>query len=222
MHLGAASVPGNSGQASGKEPRRGVGGAGSPAHREGRSTPKPPPPLPGRWVWALMQEAGRWLPAPRGSDSARRIPTTARKVRTICRPEGKAREKPLGANSPAQAGQAGHRPQAAALPWRLLRRGNRGSCSRTACSPTGPPASPLPPAFGPTGVGEPGPAPARAHLSCPLPRRPIGHIPDKGPTRGVRAFVSRHPTASWSAEPDMEAKRQEIRFCIFFLIKRHL
>lgn len=71
---------------------RGQGrGISCPHRKEGRSTPKPPPPLPG--VGLGTEAGGSSLPS--GKCLSQEGPRHSRKVRTMCRPEGKAREKPL-------------------------------------------------------------------------------------------------------------------------------
>lgn len=190
-----------------------AGGGRSPAPTARRDVLHQSRPLLCPGVGLGTEAGGSSLPS--GKCLSQEGPRHSRKVRTMCRPEGKAREKPLEPTpQPAEARPAqapGSSPALEAAPQREW----EGARPPAHLSPCPQPSVRLE-------WESQAPAPARAHLSGPLPRRPIGHIPDEAPTRGLRAFVSRHPTASWSAEPDMEAKRQEIRFCIFFLIKRHL
>lgn len=211
MHLGAASVPGNSGRASRKEPWGGGRGGGSPAPTARRDVLHQSRPLLSQgWAWALRQEAA---PCPLGSASARRVPATAGRSGQCADLRGKP-ERSLWSQLPSPGRPGRHRPQAAALPWRRLLRGNGKWLSH--CWLTHRPTClPLPPAFGPTGVGEPGPCSCQGASELPTPTQANRPHSRRGSHEGTQSFCLPAPNSklvSGARYGSKEARDQILHF----------
>lgn len=218
MHLGAASVPGNSGQASGKEPRAGRGGLLPPPQGETFYYTKAAPSSARGWAWALRQEAGggslplREVPQPGGSPHRR-------KVRTTRRPEGKAREKPLEPTPQPREARPGTGPRQRPCPEAAPLREREVALALLARHR--PTCLPVPPACSPTGVGEPGPCSCQGTSELPTPTQANRPHFRRGPHAGTE-LLSPGIQQQAGQRSQTWKQRQEIRFCIFFLIKRHL